>query len=106
MSAPSERWARWCVPLAFACLSAPATYAIARVIQGALFPSPDPRFEAVGEGHIPYFWRILLSGYVGVMVGAASHALRRRWPERLDAALPIAVAVVTVVATLQGWFWP
>jgi hypothetical protein len=87
---------------AFACGAAVA-YALARVIQVAFFPEPDPRTVLVVT-RIGFFWRALIAGYAGLLAAIGAVALDRRRP--IERALPAIVVVTAAIATLQGLLVP
>ncbi len=60
-----------------ALLSIPATYAIQRLVQDALFPDPNPALVTASL-RIAMFWRLEVSLPIALVIGIGTHAAAQR----------------------------
>jgi hypothetical protein len=97
--------ARIAVAAATGCCAIATAYSLIHFLEVIFWPAPDPRTVLVLK-NIAFYWRGVLSLFVGVLVTVAALALQRRTPGALDRRLPL-IGVVTIVITVsQGLFVP
>ncbi|AKV01175.1 hypothetical protein AKJ09_07838 [Labilithrix luteola] len=101
----ASRGLRLSLAVVAACLTATGLYGVLRVIQAILFREADPAL-VIWSPHAGYFWRILIVGYVGGMVGFGTWILAAREPARVARFLSNAVFVVTALLVAQALFVP
>jgi len=94
---------QWLVSLAVGACVAALAYSTARAVQCWTLPAYDPHVVTVSRG-IPFFRRAILALVCAVVASIGSGAIRRRFPDRFDDALPTLVVLTAVLTTLQAVF--
>lgn len=87
------------------CCAIAIGYSLCTLLQGWLFPGPDPRM-VLDVDRIAMLWRLLIALYVAAMAGIGAFAARRRYGVRAEAQLPRLAAATLVIAALQGVLRP
>ena len=105
MSTPSANAPRRAVALATGCCAIAAAYSLIHVLEVIFWPGPDPRTVLVLKT-IAFFWRVLLSLFVGALVTIAALALQRRLPGALDRRLPLIGGLTIAITIAQGLLLP
>lgn len=88
-----------------ALLAIATTYAVSRVVQGAMSPEPNPALVTAGA-RIAMFWRLALGAYVGAMCAIPLYSLARRDLPSAVRGLAIALPLAALTLTLQGVLVP
>lgn len=84
-----------------ALLSIPATYALQRLIQQALFPDPNPALVS-SSLRVAMFWRLAVSTPLALVVGVGAHAAARRYVGKVARALEVALVASCALLLLQA----
>jgi hypothetical protein len=96
---------QWLVSLAVGACVAALAYATARAVQSWTLPPYDPHAVAISRG-IPFFRRATLALVCAAIASVGAGAIRHRFPDRFDHALPPLVVLTAVLTTLQAIFAP
>ncbi len=96
---------RLLVGFAWGAATAVIAYALARVLERAVFPEPNPAMLIWSE-RSNFVWRTAIALYAGGMGIFGGVALAARAPAASARALPVAIAAAAVALALQGALWP
>jgi uncharacterized membrane protein required for colicin V production len=105
VSAVDEARARRALSVAVGVCAVAIAYAFARVVQAWVYPSPDPR-TVLNVARIAFYWRMILSTWVGVLATIAASAAFARAPARAERLLPTLVVITALAIGLQGVLVP
>lgn len=105
MSASPGRRAPLALSLAVGACAVAIAYAFARVVQAWVYPAPDPR-TVINVARIAFYWRMLLSTWVGALATIAASGAFARAPARAERLLPTLVVVTALAIGLQGVLVP
>ena len=93
------------IALSSACAAAVIGYASLRIFEHAFFPEPNPVILIWSE-RSGFFWRSLLSLYVGGLGAFGGYALAARAPHAVGRWLTIAIGAAAITIVLQGALLP
>ena len=93
------------VAAAAGCCAIASAYSLIHFLEVIFWPAPDPRTVLITKT-IAFFWRGLLSLFVGLLATVAALALQRRMPGALDRRLPLIGFLTIAITVFQGLFVP